>query len=198
MLLVTAGCYKPKIERGALTRTIRAVEGVAVTVAPNGVSGWIIGVENRRDDQVLVLWDESSFVADDGISRGRLVRGQTIRIDLGRTQPASPVAPGARIIEFVVPEAIADYVPPRPANDQKSVQINTAQPSVSRGVGRMIIMFETRAGKELWEERLFLDAKTTEDDVRAIMDATRAAERVMPTGEPAVPTTAPTPTQQEK
>lgn len=62
----------------------------------------------------------------------------------------------------------------------------------------MIIMFETRAGKELWEERLFLDAKTTEEDVRAIMDATRTAERVMPTGEPAVPTTAPTPTQQEK
>jgi hypothetical protein len=55
-----------------------------------------------------LVWDESSFVAGDGQSWGRLVPGGTRMIDVEKAHPSAPLAPHATVTERVVPETKVD------------------------------------------------------------------------------------------
>lgn len=110
LVLVTGCLVQPPLPptRPATNMVVtRPVDGIEVLLVPSAVSGWTITIRNQRDEGVNVVWDESSFVASDEISRGRLLRGETRLMDSAKTQPASPLAPRSTLQEFVIPEQLA-------------------------------------------------------------------------------------------
>jgi hypothetical protein len=81
---------------------------VRLVAIPAGVSAWNLKITNNTPGLVTVSWDESTFVTNDGQSQGRLIRGETRRMDTGKAQPQTPIAPGSSIIETVFPERMLD------------------------------------------------------------------------------------------
>lgn len=94
-------------------RTTVAVpmEGVTVKTTPYSYTGWIITVDNRRDEAIAINWDASSLIAHDGFSQGRFVRGRTRGINDASAQPSSPIAPRSKLREIVFPEFLDDFKP---------------------------------------------------------------------------------------
>lgn len=86
---------------------VAAVDGISVSLRPVGYRAWELRIANTRQAGVLVAWDESSYVVD-GESWGRLIRGETRKIDTANMQPASPVAAGAMLRQIVFPERFTE------------------------------------------------------------------------------------------
>lgn len=80
------------------------VDGIRVLAEPSGAASWTLTVMNESDAPLTVLFDESSFVTSSGNSWGRLIRGETRKMNSAQAQPPIPVAPRARLSGFVVPE----------------------------------------------------------------------------------------------
>lgn len=98
----------PRADRTHRVDTEKAIDGFDVAAVPAGATGWRISVTNNASAVAQVLLDESTFVTSGGESAGRLISGDTRRIDTGKTQPPLPVAPGATIKQFVLPEKLID------------------------------------------------------------------------------------------
>lgn len=98
----------PPLERDQRIREIKGIDGLRVVGAPDGAAAWSLRLKNTTDDSMSVLWDESSFVASTDDSMGRLIRGETHKIDLAKTQPPSPLAPHAAITETIFVEKFVD------------------------------------------------------------------------------------------
>ncbi|HEX5064370.1 MAG TPA: hypothetical protein VFV99_33575, partial [Kofleriaceae bacterium] len=78
---------------------------LVITARPDGSwFTWVVEVVNKSRDSVSVDWDQSSLVAGNGDSMGRLLRGETRRIDSANVQPKTPIPPGARVSQWVIPE----------------------------------------------------------------------------------------------
>lgn len=86
-----------------------AVEGFEVVVKPVGASAWRVSVKNNTDSVSSLLFDESSFVASTGMAAGRLINGNTRKIDSAKTQPPIPVPPGAAVTEWALPEKMITF-----------------------------------------------------------------------------------------
>jgi hypothetical protein len=82
--------------------------GIEIAAAPAGAAAWKIQIANKTDAVITAVWDESTFVLSDGRSAGRLIRGETRKIDIGKAQPASPIAPQATMLEIVFAEQLVD------------------------------------------------------------------------------------------
>lgn len=99
----------PMQPRPARTETVAAessIDGLDIIVKPYGAAAWRVGVKNETDALVSIVWDESTFVAADGQSGGRLIRGETRRMDVAKAQPATPVAPKSFVTEVVLVEKL--------------------------------------------------------------------------------------------
>jgi hypothetical protein len=186
------------------TVTVAApLDGVEVELSPKGYSGWVIKIDNQRNEQLLLRWDESSFVANDRIARGRLIRGRTKLGRLDVEQVASPIPRRARFADVGLVEDLLGFEPmpvevdragkvldmPSPLDceaqrgrcvaDKNSADacermrvFCTArakklprpplpkwdQPQVvTKGVGRLVLVFETPRGRENWEAWISFD-----------------------------------------
>ncbi|NVB82444.1 MAG: hypothetical protein HOV81_28955 [Kofleriaceae bacterium] len=128
-LLVIAGIV------GCSSKPSDPLGQIEVKLESSGEGMWNITVANHHAAAVKILWDESSYVGTDGKSRGRLVRGETRRIDVGKPQPPTPVAPNATIEESVIPESYASDVRASFEPDEK---------------GTMYLVIESSTGKHTW------------------------------------------------
>jgi hypothetical protein len=152
--LVLACCLAALGSAGSTQRrdVIRETESatdvdVHVKPADAGV-GWIIVAMNLRERETIrLVWDESTFVTRSGRSLGRLIRGDTRIIHGDQVQPASPIAPRARLVEYCVPEQLAGHA------DSRIVQ------GVS---GELRLVFDTDTGRTTWVGSVTLAPKSSE------------------------------------
>lgn len=101
------GVYRIEaLDRRQSIREENAVEDMTVNAKPYGAAAWTIRISNTGDESASVLWDESSFVSSDGRAAGRLIRGETRKIDTGKTQPPEPVPPGSAAVSTVFAEKL--------------------------------------------------------------------------------------------
>ena len=112
----------PPLVRNQIVRG-QAVGGIEIDAKPYGAVSWQLAIRNTTDAMVSVKWDESTFVTSNGASVGRLIRGETRKIDISNAQPATPVAPGSMISEVVIPEKGADS-----EEDEAAATAHTAMP----------------------------------------------------------------------
>jgi len=154
-----------KVEIPPLTRietvaTEIAIKGVAVTAVPVGAAGWTVQIENNTNSMVSVAWDESTFVTSKGESYGRLIRGETRRIDIANAQPPTPVAPKARITQtvlvekFLSEEAFEDKVAtyPRRLSAGLVERISESRRGLQEMIvgGKLLLTIQLAAGKQTW------------------------------------------------
>lgn len=98
----------PMPDRTETVQTETAIERVMVAAKPVGATSWKIAVKNESNAPVSILWDESAFVTADGESGGRLIRGETRRIDMAKAQPPTPVPANSQTFEIVLIEKLAE------------------------------------------------------------------------------------------
>ncbi|HVY79867.1 MAG TPA: hypothetical protein VG994_02705 [Steroidobacteraceae bacterium] len=84
----------------------RGIDGVAVRTAPVGGAAWNVSIENNTDNPMSVLWDESSFVVSSGEAAGRLIRGETRKLDTAKSQPPEPIPAHAKLVQTVFAEKL--------------------------------------------------------------------------------------------
>lgn len=132
----------------------RTLAGIEVKIEPEGLVAWVVSAKNLRDSPVRLLWDESTFVDTDGRSYGRLLRGRTKVIDETKPQLATHIIPDAYIVEWCVPEFLLGA---RVVTTKEGGRNYSAMDPVRKGVGRMVLVFETAAGREVWETSLSFD-----------------------------------------
>lgn len=148
----------PPLVRRETVRTEKPVEGLRVEVRPTGATAWLIGFKNETDTAMTVVWDESSFVTSTGEAGGRLIRGSTRRMDVGRSQVGSPLPPRAVLAETAFVERMirseeleAKYgqraLPPDLR--ERLIQSRTDRERLVIG-GRLHLTLETPAGKQTW------------------------------------------------
>jgi len=130
-----------------------APKDVSVDVKPVGATGWNLTAKNDRDTNIKLLWDESSFIDSTGRSYGRLFRGQTKVIDSTKPQMPSVIAPHSMISEVCVSESAPEW---------KVDKTNQTGPgplpdAFTKGVARMVIVFEIDGKQETWEGALSFD-----------------------------------------
>lgn len=99
----------PAIQRTETVREEQAIEGAKVALAPAASASWRLAVKNETDATLTVLLDESTFTAASGDSGGRLINGNTRRMDIAKAQAPIPIAPGATWSEFVLVEKLAFF-----------------------------------------------------------------------------------------
>ena len=125
----------PSLVRSDTVDTATAVDGVEVHATPFGATGWTLRISNDTDGPVSVVWDESSGVASNGDSLGRLLRGETRKIDEANAQPPSPIAPHATLTQEILIEKLVDA-------EETESQITTEPQTAAReldaaGIGRL-------------------------------------------------------------
>lgn len=98
----------PKLVRSETVATEKAIDGFDIEAVPAGAAGWKIHIVSKVDAVSSVVWDESTFVGSEGRSYGRLVVGETKRMDTAKAHPNLPVAPHADVVQFVVVENLVD------------------------------------------------------------------------------------------
>lgn len=115
---VSACATKVEVRREAPRRPIRIewsqriterapCEGIRIGAAYAGRGLWRLRAINDGEVLVRVLWDESAYITAEGDS-SRLIRADSRRLDVVKTQPASPVPPGARLEKSFTAETFAD------------------------------------------------------------------------------------------
>jgi hypothetical protein len=94
-------------KRGSSTETVAGrspIAGLTVSVEAQGEAPWKLTISNHTDGMLTIVWDESTFVAGDGKSWGRLVPSNTRLLDIEKPHAPSPLAPHAVLDEVVVAE----------------------------------------------------------------------------------------------
>jgi hypothetical protein len=105
-----------------------ALRHIPVTVVADSVAGLYVTVRNQRDEVVKLLWDDSTCTGPNGRTLGRLIKKG---IGLIGPQAATPIVPGATLVETCLPEG--------------------GLPMAQNGQGALYIVFETALGKETWQ-----------------------------------------------
>jgi hypothetical protein len=105
-----------------------ALRHIPVTVVADSVAGLYVTVRNQRDEVVKLLWDDSTCTGPNGRTLGRLIKKG---IGVAGPQAATPIVPGATLVESCVPEG--------------------GLPMASNGQGALYLVFETALGKETWQ-----------------------------------------------
>lgn len=145
-ITVKVTCGAPPRPSGL--EVVTALDGIEVAVVPSGSAAWTLAIRNARSTAVSVVWDESTYVAS-GETFGRLIRGETRKIDTAKQQPASPIAPNTMLREWVVPEKFA------PMLEGDAV----LKSELARGT--LHLVFTSDAGKQTWTGSI-VDAPTVE------------------------------------
>lgn len=165
-----ANGFVPSIPMPPRTETVAPeaeIEGLIVKAVPAGAAAWRVTVQNETNDPVSLLWDESSFVTASGDSGGRLIRGETRRIDSAKAQPPTPVPAHARASEIVLIEKLAnseqledDYADidakhggVLPSMNKDIEDARVANRHTLRG-GRIDLRIEIGGGKKTWTGRI--------------------------------------------
>lgn len=155
----------PPLERAEAVSEEVGIPAVTVAAVPAGAFGWKITINNTTNGMISVLWDESTFVASDGESLGRLIRGETRRIDAANAQPAAPVAPHASITQVVLVEKTidveeleakyAEHSSRRFANKfVDGIEARRRELAALRIGARLIISIQLSNGKKTWTGRV--------------------------------------------
>lgn len=155
--------------------TETAIDGIEVVATPAQAAGWAIGIKNNTDALVSIVWDESTFVTSDGRSFGRIIRGETKRIDMAKAQPTTPVPSKASTSEvgfaeklYPAEEAESEYVEKGAKQYVNtggvSPQMNRQIVSIRKGVKRTLaggalnITIQLADGKKTWIGRINMNA----------------------------------------
>jgi hypothetical protein len=157
----------PMAPRTETVETETAIDGVEIAATPVGAASWKLLVVNNTDGQISIAWDESSFVSSQGESAGRLIRGETRKMDIAKAQPPTPVPPHARASEVVLVEKLveseemeSDYVGfkakygyvTKPLNDLIVPARKQRQATIRGGALNVTIQFPD--GKKTWIGRV--------------------------------------------
>jgi hypothetical protein len=156
VVLLAVGCALKPPPRPQQPYPLQSPAGIEVSVEPDGFTAWTVRAKNTRDTSVKLLWDESTFVDGNGRGYGRLIRGHTRVIDDAKSQTATVIAPNSYILEWFVPENLKDIKAESLQNNHGDRDCSGLAP-VLKGVGRMLLVFETSTGRETWEEALSFD-----------------------------------------
>lgn len=98
--------YIPMPDRTETVTAERPIDGIDISVTTYGAAGWRIAVANNTDTALSLNWDESTFVSAKGESLGRLVPGNTKKMDIEKPHAPTPLAAHARTVEVVFVEKI--------------------------------------------------------------------------------------------
>jgi hypothetical protein len=133
LVLLMIGCATTKVplppKRPPMKMAVlRSVEGINVEIDSNGYTAFRIALENSRSETLSIVWDQSSFVAYDRRSLGRLVRGKTRMLDAARAQPNTPVPAGSFVVEVAIPEALLDFEPRLVEVDHQGKRLDDGPP----------------------------------------------------------------------
>lgn len=149
----------PPLRRLYTVETEKAIDGFGVEAKPDGVAGWTIRVTNETDAVATVVWDEGTFVTSGGQSAGRLISGETRKIDTAKAQPAMPVAPHANVTNFVIPEKFigdedieqrfAKVGPVRARFYDRLLKAREERAALIVG-GKLYVTIASGAGKQTW------------------------------------------------
>lgn len=92
------------LERAERVTTESAIDGLQIEAVPSGAAGFTLRIKNESDQSGSIIWDESTLVASTGESAGRLIRGETRRMDVNNAQPPTPLPANAAIVQLVFAE----------------------------------------------------------------------------------------------
>ena len=98
----------PPLERKQIVTTTAPATDFDVEAVPAGAAGWTVRVTSKVDGVASIIWDESTFVTSDGQSAGRLIMGQTRKLDAAKSQPNTPLAPRSNTTQVVLVEKLLD------------------------------------------------------------------------------------------
>jgi len=156
-----SGVSVPALKRREVIEEELPVAGIVASATPVGTTGWRVVVRNDSDENIQLIWDESSFVTPDGESGGRLVRGETRKIDTDKAQPPSPIAPHSTLREIVLIDKFIELeeLEKDASKHREHVtkklhdQIIEGRKEVSRLIvgGHMYLVFATDDGKHTWK-----------------------------------------------
>lgn len=97
--LAAGGCQTYHAE----VTTLQAVPNMDVEISRVQGPWWKVTAENHAPDAAKLIWNDSAYVATTGRA-DRLVRGRTRWSNTDRSQPDSPIPPGARLEEEFISE----------------------------------------------------------------------------------------------
>jgi hypothetical protein len=148
---------RPPLERSERIAADAETYGIAINGIPYGAAGWTLRITNNTDASLSILWDESSFVTAKGESGGRLIKGDTRKIDTAKSQPASPLAPHASLVQVVFIEKLvdaeeveaknADFVSPRVAALLEETRSANAHAILG---GKLYLVLQMADGRKTW------------------------------------------------
>jgi hypothetical protein len=144
-VVALAGCIPPRspaLQQATVT-VDRPIDGVAIAVTTTDWLVWRLTVENRTDDAMAIVWDESSFIAGNGRSWGRIVPGSTRRIDVSKPHPPAPLPPRSTLTETVIAELPL----------QGGIDPYAMSPQMMNG-SRMLLVVQTPTDKRTWQATL--------------------------------------------
>jgi hypothetical protein len=157
----------PMQDRTETVTTETAIEGLDINATPAGAAAWTIAIRNDTDEPVSVLWDESSFVTASGDSGGRLIRGETRRIDSAKAQPPTPVPAHARASEIILIEKLTDAEKLEDEYSELAAKYGGVTESMNRDIenerrrnlevlrgGRIDLRIEVAGAKRTWSGRV--------------------------------------------
>lgn len=134
-----------------------SVAGIDIAAEPLGAEGWKLHMNNGSDQVASIVWDESSFVTSSGEAVGRLIPGETKRIDLTKSHPPTPLPPHASVNESVFIEKFIDteeFEGKLPAYDpkymvDKIVNLRKELSALLIG-GKMFVTVSVGSDKKTW------------------------------------------------
>jgi hypothetical protein len=157
----------PLPDRSERIETTAPIDGLEIAATPYGSAGWRVKVKNDTDATVTVVWDESSFVSRGGSSGGRLIRGNTRRIDVAKAQPSTPVPPNASAMEVAFIEDIIEAEKNEATYAEHDAKYGGVSPEMERLIvrqrssikkliagGTMHVTVQLSDGKKTWSGRV--------------------------------------------
>jgi hypothetical protein len=161
---------EPLVQMPQRTETVEtetAIDGLAIAARPYGAAGWTVNVKNDTDAMASIVWDESAFVSPRGQSGGRLIRGDTRRVDLAKSQPATPIPPGAATEEVVFIEKIVEVERTESEYAEADAKWGGVSPDMNRVIqksrrdirrsiagGALNVTIQLADGKQTWTGRV--------------------------------------------
>jgi hypothetical protein len=134
-----------------------AIPGVEVRAERAMLMAWNVTVKNTNKESAEIRWDESSFVAGNGESLGRLLRGSTRKFDMGNAQPATPLPKGSSFSETVLPERALEAI--KQVRMRSANTSSISEPEIQDqlvGGGRLNLVLQVGNKKHTWTGRIEL------------------------------------------
>jgi len=133
----------------------RPIDGIVVSAQDAGGGFWEVTATNNLQEPVMLLWDESAYVATDGTSK-RIIRGTTKRIHTDRDQPPHPIPPGATLQETCAHQDFVYYITNSP-----DTYVSCLRPVDPNGTGRLHLVFKVANEKRVCEIAVMFERDRT-------------------------------------